>query len=164
MGFLGDVGRALVGMQPKGDSVATQPATDAAGNAAATSADPYYAGTRKIIPEVEVLRLEVHRSGDHIELWAHVKNHSEFEVELGRINILGQHIDPTRYLKPGEQYEVRIFSGDAPKNDGYHKAEFFFRIVANGDYFCADHRIEYGFDDGRYIPEDLKIIHPIRDV
>jgi len=162
MSFLGDVGRALVGMEPKGveDPSSSQHQKDPL----ASAGDGYYEGTRKIVPEVEVERLEVHESGDRMELWAHIQNHSQFEVQVGRVNILGQRLDVGRFLKAGERYEVKIYAGPMPKDDSYHKAEFFFKITENGDYFCADHRIVYGFHDGHYVPEDLKLIHPIRDV
>ena len=162
MGFLSDLGKALIGGTPAGEqSTRTVNANDdpltGAGNG-------YYEGLRKIVPEVDVERLEAHQNGDRLELWAHVQNHSKFEVQVGRVNILGQYLDVGRFLKPGERYEVKIYAGPMPKDDSHHKAEFFFKIAENGDYFCADHRIEYGFHDGHYVPEDLKIIHPIRDV
>jgi hypothetical protein len=162
MGFLSDLGRALIGVTPPGE----QPARTASANDDLLTGvgEGYYEGLRKIVPEVDVERLEAHQNGDRLELWAHVQNHSKFEVQVGRVNILGQHLDVGRFLKPGERNEVKIYAGAMPKDDSYHKAEFFFKIVKNGDYFCADHRIEYGFHDGHYVPEDLKIIHPIRDV
>ena len=159
MGLLGDLGRALIGAPARnGESRATSTEKPA------TEQNPYYDGGRKIVPEIEVTRLEPHESGDNLELWAHIKNNSSFEVEISKVAILGQINTVGRFLDANEQYEVRIYRGKIPTNDGYKKCEIYFKLVETGDYFCADHRIDYDYDDGRYVPNELHVIHPIRDV
>ena len=157
MGFLGDLGRALVGAPPR------HPAETAAHPSVHTTAT-YYEGSRKIVPRIEVIRVDPHVSGEHLELWVTLKNHSEYDVQVGRVSILSQHGEIGRFLKPGEEHEVKVFQGSLPQNDAYHKAEFYFKIVENGDYFCADHTIHYHYDGGRYVPNRLDPIPPIRDV
>lgn len=124
---------------------------------------------KKIIPEVEIQRVEPHLSSDmkHLDLWAHVKNHSPVAVELTRVQCLRQKSDPNRFLKPGESYEVKLYSGDTPHDDAERKALLEYRIVENGDYFEAEHTIRYNYDerDGNkfYIPDDFDLVRPIRD-
>ena len=124
----------------------------------------------KIIPNVTVERLEPHLSSDmkQVEVWAHIKNFSRFEVEVRRINFLQQHTEPGRFLKPGESHEIRIYAGDTPRSNAEHKAEVQYKIVDNDDYFQADHRIDYRYERNEhgefYIPEELHIILPIRDI
>ncbi len=135
------------------------------------AANPYRTDSgSKIIPNVEIERIEPHVSSDmkHIEVWAHVKNHSTFEIEVRRINFLRQHTEPGRFLKPGESHELKIYTGDTPRNNAEHKAEMQFKIVGNDDYFQADHRIDYHYERDEhgefYVPEELKLILPIRDI
>lgn len=157
MGFFGDLRRALGGTPEHGSG-------EMAADAKTTSTATRTANGQKIIPEFEVIRIEPHINGDRLEIWAHLKNRSVCEIEVDKINILGQRSSIGRFLKPNEQHEVRIYSGAIPTNDSYHKAELNFKIVENGDYFCADHLIHYHFQNGRYIPERLEVIHPIHDV
>ncbi len=125
---------------------------------------------QKVIPEVEIERVEPHLSGDgrHLELWAHIKNHSAAEVEITRVNCFGQHSMPGRFLKSGETYEIRIYAGDTPQNNAAHKCEVQFKVVMNGDYFQADHEIRYQYEKNEhgsfYIPEEMELIRPIRDI
>ncbi len=124
----------------------------------------------KIIPNIGVEKIEPHLSGDmkHIEVWARIKNHSTFEIELRKINFLRQHTDVGRFLKPAEEHEVRIYTGDTPRSDAEHKAEVQFKIVDNDDYFQADFRIEYHYERDEqgefYVPEEFHLIAPIRDI
>lgn len=136
-----------------------------------TKGDPFHDQSgRKIVPEVEIEHIEAHESDDrkHLELWAHLKNHSVFEVEVTRVNCLRQHIEPKRFMRPGEVHEVRIYQGGMPKNDAEHKCEVQYKLCDNGDYFQADHVIRYHYerdDDGEYyLPERIELIRPIRDI
>ena len=55
--------------------------------------DQYHsANGQKVIPEIEVERTEAHPSGDnkYLEVWAHIRNHASFDVELDKYEILGQ--------------------------------------------------------------------------
>lgn len=125
---------------------------------------------QKIVPNVTIARVESHLSGDmrHIEVWVHVRNDSNVEVEVTRVNFWRQHATPGRYLEPGESYEIRIFSGDTRHDDAEQRCEVHFRHVETGDYFRADHRVDYRFeetDQGKfYIPEEMHLISPIRDI
>ena len=133
--------------------------------------NPYQTSTgQKIIPEVEVERLEAHLSGDNrnLELWAHIRNHADFDIELDKYEILGQRGDLQKFLKPGEIFELRIYRGDTPRNNYVRKMYIQFKVVGTGDYFQADHQIQYQHeqdgDDTWYIPEELELLRPIRDI
>ena len=133
--------------------------------------DPYRAANgHKIIPVVSIERVESHLSNDmkHVEIWATAKNHSDFEIELTRVNLWRQHSSPGRFLKPGEGYEIRMYAGETRTDDAEHKAEVQYKIVQTGDYFQADYRIDYRSehegDNDFYIPEEMKLIEPVRDI
>ena len=133
--------------------------------------DPYRsANGEKVIPVVSVERVESHLSSDmkHVEIWVTLKNHSDFEIELTRVNLWRQHSSPGRFLKPGEGYEIRMYAGETRTDDAEHTAEVQYKIVQTGDYFQADYRIDYRSehegDNDFYIPEELKLIEPVRDI
>lgn len=124
----------------------------------------------KIVPEVEVSRVESKLSSDseHCEVWAELTNNSEVEVEVTQVNFLKQRLRMGRFLKPGESRQERVYSGDTPHTDAYNRCEVMYRVTENGDYFQADHLVEYNLendgDDEYYVPEDMRLIRPIRDV
>lgn len=133
--------------------------------------DPYHAvDGHKIVPEVIIDRLEPHLSSDfkQIELWADLCNNSDFEVEVTKVTVLKQTNDVCRYLKPHEKHEIRIYRGEVPQNDAEHKAQIQYKIVGNGDYFMSEHQLMYRYERNAehemYIPEELRLLPPIRDM
>lgn len=134
--------------------------------------DQYHsANGQKVIPEIEVERTEAHPSGDnkYLEVWAHIRNHASFDVELDKYEILGQRGDLNKFLKPGEIFELRLYRGPMPQSDSVRKMYIQYKIVGTGDYFQADHMIEYKYEqDNRgnkwYMPEELKLLRPVRDI
>jgi hypothetical protein len=135
------------------------------------AANPYrQASGGKVIPEVIVDHVNPHCSADmsHLELWIRLKNTSNFEVEVMEVRILGQSQGLNRFLKPGESHESCVYKGSVPTNDAQHVAQVDYKIVGNGDYFESDHQIDYRLEDDNgvhhFIPEELKLLRPIRDV
>lgn len=133
--------------------------------------DPYrQASGSKVIPEVIVDHVNPHCSADmsHLELWIRLKNTSNFEVEVMEVRILGQSQGLNRFLKPGESHESCVYKGSVPTNDAQHVAQVDYKIVGNGDYFESDHQIVYRLEDDNgvhhFIPEELKLLRPIRDI
>lgn len=129
--------------------------------------DPFHDSRgNKVVPEVEIVRCEPHLSNDekHLELWVTVKNHSQFEVEVRNVYAFKQHYDLGRFLKPGEEHEVKIYNGDTPANDAEHKVLVQFKLIDANDMFQAEHFVKYHFDHDRYIPAELELIRPIRDI
>lgn len=120
---------------------------------------------QKIVPETEVIEVETHESGMDMEVWATIKNTASFPVFLDKSVVLGQKIELDRELRPGEQHEVRVFRGPRPTNEGYKRAELYYRDQGSGDYFLANHQIEYRYqNDGTRTIRALRLIRPIKDV
>jgi hypothetical protein len=135
------------------------------------ASDPYRTTSgKKVLPLVSVERVESHVSNDKddVEIWIHLKNESDFEVEVTRVNVLNQHVQLSRFLKPDQAYEVKVYSGDTPHTDAYRKVEIQYKIAKTGDYFQSDHRVDYHFEqeDGKdyYLPEEFVHIPPVRDI
>lgn len=147
-------------------------AMDNTGGAASNEpSNPYrQASGSKIIPEVIVDHVTSHCSGDmsRLELWLRLKNTSNFEVEVMEVRILGQSQRLNRFLKPGESHECCVYKGAVPTDNAHRIAQVDYKIVGNGDYFESDHQIGYRLEDDNgvhhFIPEDLKLIRPVRDV
>lgn len=124
----------------------------------------------KVLPEVVADNVNSHCSADmsHMELWVRLKNTSAFEVEVMEVRILGQSQGLNRFLKPGESHDCCVYKGAVPTDDTQHIAQVDYKIVGNGDYFESDHHVSYRLEDDNgvhhFIPEDLKLIRPIRDI
>lgn len=121
---------------------------------------------QKIVPELEVIDLDDrYDSGDTMELWGTIRNRAAFEVFVDKIVIFGQTRELDRALASGEQYQFKLCQTKRPTSDAYKKAELYYRDNAAGDYFCAEHLIEYGVDSaGRWEVKNLRLMRPIKDV
>ncbi len=125
---------------------------------------------QKIMPEVWVEQLKLRPNSDmsHIEVWAVLKNQSEFEVEITKVMLLGDTLDPNRFIKPNATYELMVYNGDTPESESYKKLALEYKIVRNGDYFQADHLLQYRLEqEGTkryYLPEEVTPLPPIRDI
>ncbi len=136
-----------------------------------STVDPYrQASGGKVIPEVIIDHVNPHCSADmsHLELWLRLKNTSTFEVEVMEVRILGQSQGLNRFLKPGESHDCCVYKGSVPTNNAQRVAQVDYKIVGNGDYFESDHQIDYRIEDDNgvqhFIPEELKLLRPIRDI
>lgn len=125
---------------------------------------------QKIVPEVWVGQLKLRPTSDmkRLEVWAVLENQSEFEVEITSVMLLGSSLDPNRFIKPHASFELLVYNGDTPKDEAYKKLELQYKIVRNGDYFQADHLIQYKLeqegDKQYFLPEEVTPIRPIRDI
>ena len=134
--------------------------------------DQYHlAGGQKIIPEIEVERIKAQPSSDNksLEIWAYIHNLASFDIELDKYELLGQRGDLNKFLKPDEIFELRMYQGAMPENDSVRKMYIQYKIVGTGDYFQADHTINYKYEQDSqgnkwYIPDSLKLIRPVRDI
>ena len=140
-------------------------------NAQAGAASPYLQPSGgKVIPEVVVENVNSHCSADmsHMDLWIRLKNNSTFEVEVMEVRILGQTQVLNRFLKPGESHDCCVYKGAVPTDSTHRVAQVDYKIVGNGDYFESDHQIDYRLEDDNgvhhFIPEDLKLLRPVRDI
>lgn len=120
----------------------------------------------KQIPEAGVIHVKYNLSGTNVEVWATVRNHSTRNIELDKIMICGQKRELDYPLSPGAEREFSVYKGPFLMNDGYKRAELYYKDVQTGDYFRADHVIEYHYDaqSRAYHVNSLELIRPIYDV
>ncbi len=119
----------------------------------------------KHIPVVGVTHTKYTLSGPNTEIWATVHNHSERSVMLDKIMVLGQRTELDYELQPGREREFRVYHGPRMTHDNYKKAELYYKDVASGDYFRADHLIGYKYEaDKTYSVDELELLTPINDV
>lgn len=126
-----------------------------------TGASPYVDEKgNKVIPVIAIEHCKSHVDGQNLHVTAWLTNRSSFEVELDKIVMLDTKTELDRRLNPQQGHEVVLYRGVAPTHDHAHKAQLYYKIVENGDNFCADFSIEYNLEsDGRFMVEEL---HPER--
>lgn len=123
----------------------------------------------KVLPTLTVSRVEPHLSSDfkQLELWITLHNQSPYDIEVTKVDLLRQNIDPDRFLRAGESHEIRVYRGQTPRDRAYTKAFIDMKIVGNGDYFRQEYMIDYRLENGGgaswYVPSALKKSLPPRD-
>jgi hypothetical protein len=118
----------------------------------------------KTPPQVWIERFECHPSGDRVECYAALKNHSQVNVELDKIHILGSMRELDNFLRPGEEREFLVYSGSVPTTNAYHDADIQYKDP-DGKYWVS--RIYVDFeqeDDGKWLPNDARFVPPVRDI
>ena len=92
-------------------------------------------------------------------------NESPFEVEVQAMTMLDTKTVIGRRLSPQDGHEVMLYRGNVPINDHAHKAQLYYKIVQNGDSFCADFMIEFNREsNGTFTVEQLHPDHIVHDV
>lgn len=134
-----------------------------------TAASPetglYDAHGVKHIPVVSTIAVRFDNHGANIDLWATIKNQSARGVELDKIALLGTHFGLHYPLAPGAQHDFKIYSGPQITHGNYKKAELYYKDTQSGDYFRADHLIEYKYEtDKTYDVNGLRLLMPIHDI
>ncbi len=125
----------------------------------------YNSGGVKQIPEAGVVRVKYNLSGTNVEVWATVKNLSDRPIELDKITLCGQRRELDYPLQPGGEREFSVYKGPSLAHDSYRSAELYYKDVGTGDYFRADHYVEYHFEqNGTYNVNSLELKRPIHDV
>lgn len=119
----------------------------------------------KQVPVVGVVHTKYHMSGPSLEVWSTIQNHSEREVMLDKIILLGRPMSLAHELQPGQEREFCVYRGVRPAHNHYKKAELYYKDLPSGDYFRADHLIGYKYEtDKTYSVEELELLTPINDV
>lgn len=119
----------------------------------------------KHIPVAAVINVRPDNSGASVELWATIKNQSDRELSLDKITLLGTLFRLNYPLAPGAQRVFKVYSGPQLTHDNYKKAELYYKDVPTGDYFRADHLLEYKYEsDKTYDVNDMRLLMPINDV
>lgn len=131
------------------------------------AANPYVdAGGRKVIPSIRMERVAIHRNGptETVRVW--ITNTSPFEIELDKIDLLGQRREIDRRLRSGEGHEVIVYEGPVLKDDHATKSILQYKITGNGDYFSLEHQLEYHFQgsDQTYSISEFRESYPVRDI
>ena len=115
-------------------------------------------------PEVEIERTMTYTNGSRIDIDCIIQNNADETITLDKIRFLGTSRELDSYLRPGEERQYRIYSGNHLQQAPQGYAELYYRDPS-GDYFCAIHRIESQKQaDGTYEIEDFDLTYPIKDV
>lgn len=119
---------------------------------------------QEVIPEVCIERIESHVSGSHLELWGTFRNRSSVEIEIREIRMFGSTDHETRFMKPGEQHEMRIYSGELLHSTNEHDAEVVYEAVETGRYYTAKHRLDFmTHGDGSVEISRVTLVRPIEE-
>lgn len=104
-------------------------------------------------------------SGDRFELWATIRNQSDREVCIDKVSVFGTTMGLNYPLHPRDQRVFKLYSGPVLKHDNYKTLDMYYRDEPTGDYFQAQHMIQYRYEqDGTYEVVGFDLIEPIRDV
>lgn len=119
-------------------------------------------------PEVRCLRVESHISGDgtRLVLWIGLTNAADTEVEIVRIDCVGQTTNPSRFLRPGETHEIEVYRGPVFTNDDANMAQVTYKSLPSGEYYRADYFVKYTYTrhegSEQYTPYELDLHKPIK--
>lgn len=120
---------------------------------------------QKLIPNVYVARCIPRLDLDDMDVWAYIRNDSDFEVELRNIEILGKTQLINHRLQPHSERKILLYSGDRPISDISHTAKLYYERVETNDYFCADHYIRYKVEhDETFSIYELDIERPVHHI
>lgn len=116
-------------------------------------------------PVVSLTNVKSDRSDRFLELWVTIRNQSDRDVILDKIVILGAKMGLNYPLGAGDQRVFRAYRGQVPTSDAYKKAELYYKDEPTGDYFRADHLVQYQYEaDKTYEVVDFDLIEPIYDI
>lgn len=176
MGFWDVVGRMAQGKpafeDPNASSAAQSvPPTPVAPSSAPAPAyplnkTPVDASGRKIIPEISIHNCRSYLNGNRIEVRAWVKNHSEYEIEIDKVSLLGSTTQLDRRLRPGESHEMKFYQGAVPTTDRNDNASVDYILVRSNDYFRAEFMIEFEYIANQkiYLVEEFHPEDHVRDI
>lgn len=157
MGFFGAFGKILQG---KPVFTTDQQASNGQLNVPVASvASP----SGKVYPQVSIERVECRTNGGAMDIDAFIQNYSGGQVQLDKIELFGHTTQITTFLRPGEDREQRIYDGPRPTATNQPNLELYYKD-ASGDYFCADHYMEFTQQaDHTYTVERIRFLR-VRDV
>jgi hypothetical protein len=169
MGFFGTLGKILQGkpvFEPTNTQNPHATAQNQPGGAFGVGQPqgqaPAPAGPKQM-PRVDVERVVCQMNGTRMDCDAFIQNNSHDNVDLDRLNVLGTSYDVGRLLRPGEEHEFRIYSGNRPNNTSYTRAELTVKDHT-GDYFQLVYYVQFkAVGDGTYIIERIQS-QQVRDI
>lgn len=120
---------------------------------------------QKIVPNVYVARCIPRLDLEDMDVWAYIRNDSDFEVELQNIEVLAEIQLINHRLLPHTERRILIYSGDRPTTDINRTAKLYYERVETNDYFCADHYIRYKMEhDDTFSIYELDIERPVHHI
>lgn len=112
---------------------------------------------QKIIPQVTITHCKSHLNGEQMETTVWLTNVSPFELEIDTVILIDQKTPVHRRLMPGDGHEQLLYRGPQPAADTAHMAKLYYKIVENGDVFCADCMVKYHLEpNGKFTVEELR--------
>ena len=105
----------------------------------------------KIFPKVYIQNVDFHASGNYAELWVDVLNDSPYQIHIDKIRLLGRTTELDFNLEPGRSRNLLAYKGEAITNKPDSRAELWYKIIDNNDFFMNRHTMIYSVDsEGAY--------------
>lgn len=119
----------------------------------------------KVLPTATITRVICTNNGPSMECEVIVENQSNQTLRLQRIEFLGMTDELGDFLRPGEEREYSFHFANRPTNTSRNIAQLFYNNDPEGDYFCAQHLIEFEkLADNTYSIHEFRFQPPVRDV
>lgn len=122
-------------------------------------------GGPKVLPTVTIIRSLCRNDGPGLECEILVRNQSQQNIRLQRMEFLGLVDELGEFLEPGDEREYTFRFATRPLDTSKNIARLFFHNAPEGDYFCADHLLEFEkLADNTYTVHAFRFQPPTRDV
>lgn len=117
----------------------------------------------EVLPRVDVTSFEYDLDDDKIDYYFEIRNDSEKRIELDKIIVFNTRRELDRWMNPGEERELLVYSGSVRNHQHYDKFQIQYKDES-GDYFMTEHWIGFKQDDGHHVISQVKLINSVRDV
>ena len=119
----------------------------------------------KVLPLATIKRVICTNNGPVMECEIVVQNQSQQNLRMQRIEFLGIVDELGDFLKPGEEREYTFHFATRPASTSRNIAQLFYNNDPEGDYFCAQHLINFEqLADKTFAIHDFRFQPPVRDV
>lgn len=119
----------------------------------------------KVLPTVSIVRSLCQNDGPGLECEILIRNQSQQNIRLQRIEFLGLIDELGEFLEPGDEREYTFRFASRPQTTSQNMARLFFHNAPEGDYFCADHLVEFEkLADNTYTVHQFRFQSPTRDI
>ena len=126
----------------------TEPSDSHGGKVSSDRTDAHFQDKdgNKIFPKVYVERVDFQSNDEYAELWVDVVNHSPYKIHIDKIVLLGKTTELDYNLEPGGSRQLLAYKGEAIKTKPDSRAELWYKIIDNDDYFMNRHTMIYDVD------------------
>ena len=100
----------------------------------------------KIFPKVYIKDVNFQGNDSRAELWVDVINDSPYQIHLDKISLLGRTMELDYNILPGGTKQLLAYRGETIKNQPDSRAELWYKIIDNDDYFMNRHTMIYQAD------------------